>query len=109
MALLAQNINAALVAPLAGAGIEIESRHPPKAAKWSPLSQGRELKYPWGRFALRPWCVAPLAGAGIEIFCISFVMASTRPSPLSQGRELKYPQQSEQLPVFRRPSRRGGN
>ena len=56
----------AYVAPLAGARIEIAVLRNHTKTIWSPLSQGRELK-----FVRRAAMVVP------------------QPSPLSQGRELK--------------------
>ena len=79
-----------LVAPLAGARIEISQYYYVKNFKIkSPLSQGRELKFQPRHGAAAPLAVAPLAGARIEI---RFVMSELRmaTSPLSQGRELKY-------------------
>ena len=56
-----------IVAPLAGARIEIESIVYPACLHESPLSQGRELKLKLYANEKYGGYVAPLAGARIEI------------------------------------------
>jgi len=98
-----------MVAPYAGAWIEIS--HPPHVVQlhtspltqgrglkyhtrnrfndsgWSPLTQGRGLKYYLAVTGWDKW-VAPYAGAWIEIFSPSIPIFGPM-SPLTQGRGLK--------------------
>ena len=63
-----------VVAPLAGAGIEISYISRPFLRMLSPLSQGRELKSPGPSFPRYSVQVAPLAGAGIEMLLLAASM-----------------------------------
>ena len=56
-----------MVAPYAGAGIEIAISDKLTAAKKSPPTRGRELKWYLSNRHVPPEQVAPYAGAGIEI------------------------------------------
>ena len=68
MAKAGKNVDVAIVAPHAGAWIEISPSKSIEAPSRSPLTQGRGLKYNRNCGTGKLYIVAPHAGAWIEIY-----------------------------------------